>query len=216
MTAVSSRAASSSQCVLCSSIAEPRFAWDQPVLESKSFVAVPSLGSLVAGWLLIVPRRHFISTGAFQLDLLEELLEFKEEVCSRLSAHYGEICAFEHGPSAVKRQVGCGVDDAHIHVVPLNCDLVEAAKPYVPDVEWRQAQWSDCRRAVAQRLDYLFVEQPVGRGRIAVAEEFGSQIFRRAIDSIIGRPEEFNWRTHPHELNIDKTIQLFSLAAVGG
>jgi hypothetical protein len=49
-----------------------------------------------------------------------------------------------------------------------------------------------------------------------VAEEFGSQILRRAIASHIGRPEEFNWRTHPHELNIDKTINLFSLAAVGG
>ena len=97
------------------------------MFESENLVAIPSLGSLVEGWLLIVPRMHFISTGAFPPDLHEEFATFKREVCARLTALYGEICAFEHGPYAPSRQVGCGVDHAHVHLVPVAFDLITAA-----------------------------------------------------------------------------------------
>ncbi len=215
MTAVSSRSANPWPCALCSSIAEPRDPWDQPVFESENFLAVPSLGSLVEGWLLVVPRQHFISTGALTPDLHEEFATFKQDVSARLSTVYGDICAFEHGPCAPRRQVGCGVDHAHVHLLPLDFDLVDAATAYVPGVAWQPASWSECNHVVAQELDYLFVEQPPGVGRIAVAHQFGSQVLRRAIASSVGRPEEFNWRSHPQELNIEKTINRFSSTAVG-
>jgi diadenosine tetraphosphate (Ap4A) HIT family hydrolase len=169
---------------------------------------------LVEGWVLIVPRGHFISTGAFPPELTAEFVAFKQEVSSRLQALYGDICAFEHGPWAPSHQVGCGVDHAHVHLVPLSFSLLDAAKSYIPGVEWQPASWSHCARAVAQELDYLFVEQPVGVGRIAVADQFGSQILRRAISSHIGRPNEFDWRNHPHEQNIERTVNRFISTAV--
>jgi diadenosine tetraphosphate (Ap4A) HIT family hydrolase len=216
VTQVSSCSANSWTCALCSSIAQPRDPWDQPVFESENFIAIPSLGSLVEGWLLVVPRQHFISTGALTPDLHEEFATFKQDVAARLSMVYGDICAFEHGPCAPRRQVGCGVDHAHVHLVPLGFDLGNAATAFVPGVAWQPASWSECNRVVAQELDYLFVEQPLGSGRIAVANQFGSQVLRRAIASSLGRPEEFNWRTHRQELNIEKTIDRFSSTAVVG
>lgn len=214
MTALSWRSASPWPCALCSSIAEPRDSWDQPLFESENFIAIPSLGSLVEGWLLIVPRQHFISTGALTADLREEFTSFKQDVSDRLSAVYGDICAFEHGPCAPRRQVGCGVDHAHVHLLPLGFDLVAAATRSMPGLTWQRASWSECNHVVAQELDYLFVEQPLGVGRIAVAGQFGSQVLRRAIASGVGRPEEFNWRSHRQELNIEKTINRFSSTAV--
>jgi hypothetical protein len=86
---------------------------------------------------------------------------------------------------------------------------------YVPAGAWQAASWSECSRVTAEGLDYLFIEQPLGVGRIAVAPQFGSQILRRAIASRIGTPDEFSWRSHRHEGNIDKTISTFSSLAVG-
>jgi len=193
-------------CALCSSIAAPREAWDRPLFESTHFIALPSLGSLVEGWLLLMPRQHFISVGALTPNLHEELATFKLDVCARLNSVYGDVCAFEHGPCAPGRQVGCGVDHAHVHLVPLGFDLVDAARDHLPRVEWQPAPWSACTPVVAHQLDYLFVEQPIGVGRIAVAPQFGSQILRRVIASRIGRPDEFNWRTHHQASSIDRTI----------
>jgi ATP adenylyltransferase len=215
VTAVPSRPAPPVPCALCSSIAKPRDDWDLPIFESENFVAVPSLGSLVEGWLLVVPRQHFISIGALTPDLHEEFTIFKQNVSARLSSVYGEPCAFEHGPCAPNREVGCGVDHAHVHLVPLDFDLVDAATAYLPEAAWEAASWSECRRAAAEGLDYLFVEQPIGAGRISVAPQLGSQVLRRAIASMIGRPDEFNWRGHRHEANIAKTINRLSSLAAG-
>lgn len=215
MTAVSSRPANPRLCALCSSISEPSNSWDRPIFESQNFVAIPSLGSLVEGWLLVVPRQHFISIGALTTDLREEFTTFKLDVTARMSSAYGDICAFEHGPGAPHRDVGCGVDHAHVHLVPLCFDLMDAATACLPGVAWETASWSACNRAAAEGLDYLFIEQPARVGRIAVAQQFGSQVLRRAIALRIGRPDQFNWRTHRHEVNIERTINRLASLAVG-
>lgn len=215
MTAVSSRPADPLLCALCSSITEPRDAWDRPVFQSENFIAIPSLGSLIEGWLLVVPRQHFISIGALTPTLLEEFASFKLDVAAHLISVYGEVCAFEHGPSAPNRQVGCGVDHAHVHLVPLRFDLVDAATIHLPEAKWHAASWLECTHASAKGLDYLFVEQPLGVGRISVASQFGSQVLRRAIASSAGKLNEFNWRSHRHEANIERTITRLSSLAVG-
>jgi len=165
------------------------------------------LGSIVDGWILIVPRQHFISMGALPDVLASEHQRFRTLVIDELSTTYPNVCAFEHGACGPGRQVGCGVDHAHVHLVPLAFDLSAAAVELLPQgTGWVSGSISDCQRAFAQGLDYLFVEQPIGRGQIAVAPRFGSQILRKAIASAIGTPERFDWRQHPNTANISTTI----------
>src|SRR5689334_5777564 len=38
--------------------------WDRPLLSTDNFYVVPSLGSLVEGWLLVIPKDHVISAAA--------------------------------------------------------------------------------------------------------------------------------------------------------
>lgn len=61
-------------CCLCSiSVADaPRQSWDNPVFESRNFVVVPSLGSLVEGWMLLLPKKHLLSMGALPEELVAE------------------------------------------------------------------------------------------------------------------------------------------------
>ncbi len=198
-------------CGLCAAVARPLTLWDQPLFESANFLAVPSLGSIVDGWVLVVPRQHFISMGALPADLALELVEFRNHVVTQLETAYSDICAFEHGPCGPGRPVGCGVDHAHLHLVPLRFDLANAAISFLPEgVKWANASLDDCREAFEKRLDYLFVEQPIGRGKIAIASKFGSQVLRRAIASASGAADKFDWRQHPNPQNIEKTISNLS------
>jgi hypothetical protein len=138
----------------------------------------------------------------------------KERVSVYLTVKYGNLCAFEHGPGRKGRQIGCGVDHAHIHVVPVNFDLISASMPYLPlDTRWSEGDIFNCRTAFEQGSDYLYVEQPLGYGRFAVHDQFGSQIFRKAIAARAGFPGEFNWRDYPKLENITRTIQACRQAA---
>jgi len=121
-------------CRMCSNLGihTPADDWDKPLLESENFAALPSLGALVEGWLLLVPRRHFISVGALPQPLLREMEEMKRLLCSAVEENYGQACIFEHGPSKANCAVGCGVDHAHLHVVPVPFDLASAMAPYLP------------------------------------------------------------------------------------
>src|SRR5215470_856542 len=107
-----------SSCCFCSSLVhgESREFWNSPLFASPNFVALPSLGSLVEGWVVIVPRKHFICTGAVPAQLVPEMDRFKSDVCTVLAARYGELRVFEHGPSAALHKIGCGVDHAHVHI----------------------------------------------------------------------------------------------------
>ncbi len=199
-----------SACKLCSELESPSSAktWNKPLFESSNFVAVPSIGALVEGWILLVPRRHFISFGAIPYSMLAELEEFKSFLCSILTQCYGTVGAFEHGPSSASRDVGCGVDHAHLHLVPLQFDLTAAVFPFLPNgVLWGSAGQQERQDAHDRGEDYLYLEQPIGSGRIVTHDKFGSQLFRRAIATRIGIRDQYNWREYEQLPTVMATIQ---------
>lgn len=199
-----------SSCCLCLNSAKqaPVASWDNPIAESESFVVLPSLGSLVEGWLLLVPKDHYICMGALPDALLQELVAVKSEMAAQIESQYGSLCAFEHGPGEVQRAVGCGVDHAHLHLVPIDFSLLEAARPFLPaDATWSAASLNDCRHEYLKGLDYLYFEQPLGSGYISVHRSFGSQVFRKAISMKLGVPEQYSWREHPQLELTSRTIR---------
>jgi diadenosine tetraphosphate (Ap4A) HIT family hydrolase len=177
-------------------------------MQSANFRVLVSLGALVEGWVLLVPNEHFLSMGAVPSRLIPELQALKERVCERLEGIYGALCAFEHGPGKERRNVGCGVDHAHLHVVPIAFDLATAAAPYLPqNSHWERADQAQCQAAARRGDDYIYIEQPINRGRILRHQDIGSQTLRRAIAAHIGVSDDFNWRTHPQIENVNRTIR---------
>jgi diadenosine tetraphosphate (Ap4A) HIT family hydrolase len=196
-------------CKLCSGLASPdnREPWNRPIFQTENFVTIPSLGALLEGWLLVVPKRHHLSMGALPPSLVPEMDALKQSAADHLSRIYGPVTAFEHGPAATGRKVGCGVDHAHLHLVPLGFNLLAASKNLMPDcASWKVANWLDCQSAYLAGLDYLYVEQPIGGARIATHGNFGSQVLRQAIAAQLGIPEQFNWRLHPQTHIVNSTI----------
>ncbi len=181
--------------------------WNKPVFESPNFIVLASLGALIEGWLLLVPKEHFICIGAVPESLTSELQEVKSIVVSALQQTYGKVCAFEHGPSAANLSIGCGVDHAHLHLVPLSFDLASVASSFLPEnLRWSEAGLKECQKTFLRGQDYLYLEQPMGAGRISTHPRFGGQIFRRAIAAQMGVSDQFNWRDYPQIQCVSATI----------
>jgi hypothetical protein len=96
--------------------------------------------------------------------------------------------------------------------VPIDFDLAKAASLVMAEpIRWRESTFQSCRDAFMSGEDYMYLEQPLGAGRIATNQPFGSQLFRRAIATQLGIPQEYNWRDHPHTEVITETIQMLAL-----
>ena len=185
-------------CKLCTELRlrTGRKAWNEPLIESDNFVLIPSLGAMVEGWVLVVPKKHCISMGALPVELRNEKQHIERQARALLKSRYGKkILAFEHGPGAENHGTGCGVDHAHLHLVPLNCDLLTQVRPFVPaSVEWRPSGWEQLAEAHAQGLDYLYFQAEGANAVMAVSQDFGSQVFRKAIASQLSMEVEYSWR----------------------
>lgn len=186
--------------------------WDEVLLSTTNFVVVPTVGALVEGWLMIVTKQSYLSMGAIPPSLRGEFSDLKQFVAESVDELYGSVALFEHGPSARSQRVGCGVDHAHLHVLPAPLPLVADCKGVSNiDFEWRSVDEENAPHTFCDsETPYLYVEQPLGRAFITDATLAPSQLFRRVVAHQIGTPSLFNWRDHAMENNVMKTVTRFS------
>jgi len=165
------------------------------------------VGGLVEGWLLLVPKKHFICVGALPESLAFEFEQLKGVAASSYKTSTVALAHLSTGLIDVGETLAVGVDHAHLHILPARFDLLSAASPFLPEnTRWRTAGLPECRAAYSDSKDYLYLEQEIGKGQIAVDDNFGSQLFRRGIARELGVPAEYNWREFPHSDNIERTI----------
>jgi len=190
-----------------------RAIYDEVLLETHGCVVTPTLGSILPNWLLVIPRTPAINfawwqaaSGTQACDLVQSILA-KHNICGK------RVIWFEHGPSEAGSSVGCGVDQAHLHIVvdaPFSFQdfVVEAAK--TSQLTWHNRSARIALQSVNPLASYL-VAASMDRAVIAQnVESVGSQFFRRLIATLIQRPDVWNYRTHPHLDNVRETIRAFS------
>lgn len=185
--------------------------WDREILRTERFVAVPSAGSLVAGWTLVVPRRPMLNLSQITSEERQELGSIATSIANRLGEGGQEVYFFEHGSRVVGSLTGCGVDQAHLHIVPLPFDLIAAATARTDaGITWRAAP------DTALPLDSLPAEGEYialwskgdRRTMIGAVKEPVSQWIRRVIADELGIGAEWNYRTHPQPNRVRETLAL--------
>ena len=143
-----------------------------------------------------MPRERFVSFGALSQAHFQELEVFLAEIVPVVTSVYGPVSVFEHGPSAAGTCIGCGVDYAHLHVAPVPGDLLPGAKRVAPNIVWNRI--SGIREIRGVHGGYWFVQQPLGSGDAYLGTcpeaKAPSQLFRKVIAGIVGRPEAFDWK----------------------
>jgi len=183
--------------------------WDKILFQSKNFTVFPSLGALIEGWLLIVPKDHALCLGGLSRELHSELDELRRQVSLALEECYGSVTVFEHGPAQPCHSVGCGVDHAHLHILPTQINLIEGVKEIFPEpLKWEPVRSVQETASLYEAgLPYLYVEQTPGRGFVTTHPNLQSQMFRKVVAKHIGRLERYNWREFHGEDNILSTIE---------
>ena len=68
---------------------------DEPFASDDNFIALASIGALVEGWSLIIPKTHHLSMRNFYS--LPKFCDFMKLVLPKIIENYGSLIAFEHG-----------------------------------------------------------------------------------------------------------------------
>jgi ATP adenylyltransferase len=186
--------------------------YNEILFESESFIVIPTLGSLVEGWLLIVPKNEYLSLQCIDSDsLLSELEELSQSVGEFVVKEFGYVTMFEHGAVQPKSTVGCGVDFAHLHLVPINFNLLEGVEKFLDiKYEWKKvSSLKDAIKTSEKGTEYLFLTDHLGNSLITQSEKIQSQLFRKVIAYFLEVPEKFDWKKFHETENVFKTISRF-------
>jgi diadenosine tetraphosphate (Ap4A) HIT family hydrolase len=187
--------------------------WDREILRTEHFVAVPSVGALVPGWTLVVPRRPLRNLSEANSHERTELLGIADTVARPLGAHGKQVFCFEHGSRSAGSLTGCGVDQAHLHIVPLAFDLIEAAARHADgSIAWPEPRITESPLDLLPwQGEYVALWRHADRltmiGRVLCPT---SQWVRRVIADELGIGSEWNYQTHPQIHNVDRTLAMLA------
>jgi len=177
------------------------------VAETDHLVGVPSVGPLVPGWLLALPREHHLNFA--------EVIGHNPGVdcelaglAKRWEKLFGPLTWFEHGPKEAGSDVGCSIDHAHMHLVPLaEMNLVSAAEVHLEAIRFASIEtFSDIQDAIRCDRSYLYIRLPDGTQWLAPSDSIPSQSLRRAIAIEQGRADEWDWNDSPGQDLLTDTI----------
>lgn len=200
-------------CAFCSAMGSDRHSLSEtPLAKSRGFVAWPSLGAIVPGWTLVVPETHILALASLGPKRLRELHRFSASVRSKVERAFGPTVLFEHGSPVEGHEVGCGVDHAHLHVVPFRGSPNRSLRRLLPPgtISIASAGVSAAAEYLTQGLPYLFVEDQNRSGWLFVHPRIPSQAMRRVIAMSAGKADYFNWRDHPFVENVRATVATLS------
>lgn len=186
----------------------PDDTFDEDLAGFAEAAVIPTRGALVSEWMLIVPRKPCLSVAELAAPDRARLLNVSDAVSAQVSARVRTAVTFEHGPRRRGSATGCGVDQAHLHVVGGVPDLLDRLIEAISEVSWSVADYSDPWSSIPVDSDYLMIRDRQRAVR-ALMDSPTSQLLRRGIARIIGREREWDYRSYPQEANARRTKEIF-------
>jgi diadenosine tetraphosphate (Ap4A) HIT family hydrolase len=200
-------------CSFCSIHAEKlaSLTWyDTPLLQTEHFFVVPSIGAMVPGWVMVLPKVHALSIARVPHEQREELKLLINRTRTVVEKRFGPATLFEHGASAAGSLTGCGVDHAHLHIVPLHFSLISLALNDEA-ASWVRKTHGPHGIKDAQS-DYLLISEDSSTCVVGHLRQPQSQYFRRLIANAVGTPGQYNYRTYLFLNNVRQTVEGISEA----
>ena len=143
------------------------------------------------------------------MNQVRELEVFAGQLAERLEVEFSlPVSMFEHGATAAMQDVGCGVDHAHLHLVPLEFDLIDAARS--ADLGLSILSHAGGYQELPSTVggaSYVFIRSHDGSEAVLLGTEGESQLIRRVIAKKVALPDRWNWRDHPRPDLAEATAQ---------
>ena len=189
---------------------------NREVARSGDLVAMPTIGQLFPGSLLIMPLTHIETMSSLTEDEMLQLSSFISDLETVIS-HDKPVIAFEHG-ARCETGGGCGIYHAHLHLVPVPhhifaTDLLPIgidSKPLSSAVSL-----VDGLRSLRHSLEYLIVRDSKHNVKFiesttSLAGQYPSQYFRRRLTELFDLRCSWDWRTYQEpEQYLLETINMF-------
>lgn len=177
------------------------------ILETKNFVCVPSIGSFVEGYLLIIPKKHFLSFLSIPFNYTKELFSIFDCLNDYyLNFYNSKFIVFEHGSSNQDNTGGMSVFHAHLHVVPYDLSFFSIVRDYqfMKFNSFLAVKNAYCSRT--EQNPYLFFKDTNGDYYYSENKNIPSQFFRKRMCNSLGLINMGDWKEYPFIENIEKTI----------
>lgn len=178
--------------------------------ETSNFVVMPSIGSLMPGYLLVVPKLHVLSFGHLPSELDAELQSILATLVEWHSSTFStKSIFFEHGSVSFTKRGGSCTDHAHLHIVPVPKSVDLVAGMYRDFSTRCVADLAALRAQVESDLPYLLLRHHDGSVYVADAPHAKSQHLRRDLVHQLGLGEVWDWSVFPGAEHILATIRCF-------
>jgi ATP adenylyltransferase len=112
-----------------------------------------------------------------------------------------------------KSQIGCGVDQAHLHLVPTEHQLLGAVLAD-DSVRWAEVDSADPWAVIRPKAEYYLISDST-QSYVGFPLEPRSQYFRKKLAALNGTPDEWDYRKWPHYEHIKRTIDGFAIEHIG-
>ena len=189
---------------------------DRPLLKHADWTVVPTLGAIVANWLIVVPHRQALNLRDWQRQYSKSVNDIIDTLSSHLGIDSTDIVWFEHGSARPLSTVGCGTDYAHLHFVFNPCftfsEFVEKTIAS-SNLNWMDVKPMTAYAALPDVDSYLIAGSGTKAMLASRVESTGSQFFRRMVSELTLNDHSWDYRRYPHTGNIKKTIVNFRALA---
>lgn len=182
------------------------------IFSTSDFCILPTLGSFVPGYLMIITRDHIASIGHLandKLDTLERLIACCKKVIQ--SKFLKRSIVFEHGPVSPTKRGGCCIDHAHVHIVPTDLEIIHQfhSSLSIEKIEKIYEIQSYIRRGIP----YIFYENLDSSRFVLEGDIIPSQYVRQVIARNLNLPYgEWDWRHYPFCNNIMETLRIIKVS----
>ena len=174
------------------------------VATTHKFVIMPMVGPLVPGYLLIVPKDHYLSISQLPKEQIEELKIVKEELKKVFEKHYGKSVFYEHGALSCSAKGGSCSDHAHLHIVVVDIDVNDNFGQYGYELI-KLDDYSEIINQKQRNIPYLYYENQKGEMFLADAPIVESQFIRKLIAKDIDALDRALWNEN---IRIDWMIEI--------
>lgn len=178
--------------------------YNEIIEETNNFFIVPSLGSLVEGYILVVPKKHICCTSNMCDNDIEDYNKIIEKYRNLFKEIYGRYpIIFEHGTLNTSGKSASSVVHGHTHIVNHN---YKNEKVILDKLKMNKI---NSILDIDKNKNYIYYKSPNGTNYITYDFKPISQIMRLYIAEDLGIKDKYNWKLYRFDDNIKKTINKF-------
>lgn len=177
------------------------------IYENSNFYILPTVGSLVDGYLLIVSKRHINSMSELNDNEKKDYIDLINKYKEIFYSIYGiNPIIFEHGtPNPHNKMRANSVFHAHTHIVNYNFLDNESI---IKSLNFESVK-DACD--IANNKNYIFYMDNSGKCYVSYNFPSESQLMRKLMAKELGIDDKFDWRNNKFMNNITSTIKKMNI-----